>query len=132
MSLVLIVDDHEDTCRVMERLIRRLGPDAECVNSGAAALSFVVVKHPSLVLLDVTMPGMDGFETLERLRATPGLAAVPVVMFTAMTDERCRRRAFELGATDYWVKGDFDWAGLARMLGRFVPVSRPPPPPGRN
>ena len=71
MSLVLVVDDHVDTCLIMVKLIRRLGVEADCVHSGADAIAFVSEITPSLILLDLTMPEMDGFETLERLRLTP-------------------------------------------------------------
>ena len=122
MALVLIVDDHVDTCRIVQKLIRRLGPEAECVHSGAAALAFVGRREPSLVLLDVSMPGMDGLETLERIKADRGLAHVPVVMFTAAEHDATRRRALELGAADYWRKGTFDWSRLATSLARYVPL----------
>jgi CheY-like chemotaxis protein len=121
MSLVLIVDDHEDTCRIMQRLIRRLGPEAECVFSGLAALAFVTERRPALVLLDISMPGMDGLETLRRLREAGGPANdVPVIMVTAIDDEPSRRRAAELGASDYWVKGAFNWPDAAARLRRLV------------
>ena len=123
MALVLIVDDHVDTCRIVRRLIQTLGEDAECVHSGAAALAFLAARRPALVLMDVAMPGMDGFETLEALRRHGGPAAdVPVVMFSAFDDDASQARARALGAADYWVKGGFKWAALTERLRRFVPA----------
>ena len=123
MALVLIVDDHVDTCRIVQRLIQSLGTDAECVHSGAAALAFVAARRPALVLLDIAMPDMDGFETLQRLKGTgaPG-ADVPVVMFSAFDDDASIQRARDLGAVDFWVKGGFKWSALAERLRHFVPV----------
>ena len=129
MALVLIVDDHVDTGEAMTRLVRRLGPDAACVHSGEAALAFVAARCPSLVLMDLSMPEMDGLETLERLRDT-GFSR-PVVMLTAVSDAAYRRRAFELGAADYCLKSHFDLAQFTAMLARFVvlrPIRRSPSP----
>ena len=104
MPFVLIVDDHVDTCHLMLRIVRRLGPDAKCVHSGEAALAAVCSALPSLVLLDISMPGIDGLETLRRMRQAPGCASVPVVMLTAMNHEYHRRRAAALGADGYLLK----------------------------
>lgn len=118
MPSVLIVDDHVDTCEAVRRIIARMGTPAECVHSGVDALAYLEADQPSLVLLDLTMPEMDGVETLERMRARGFRGAV--VMFTAMSDERSRRRAMHAGATDYWVKGSFDPGQIVEMLRRHV------------
>ena len=128
MSVVLIVDDHVDTCHLMERLVRRIGPDTHCVHSGEAALAAVGAAPPSLVLLDISMPGIDGLETLRRLRETPASSAVPVVMLTAMNDDATRRRASDLGANDYLLKSGFDFPTFRHVIERYAP---PPPPPQR-
>jgi CheY-like chemotaxis protein len=122
MSVVLIVDDHRDTCRLLARLLRTEGFDPVTVESGQAAVDFAraTERKPAVVLLDVMMPVMNGFETLERLRATPA-GGVPVIMLTAITDEEQRQRAAELGAADYWVKGTFDPAALGEMIRRHLP-----------
>lgn len=126
MSLILIVDDHHDTCRLLARLVRTLGWEAEAVQSGPAALEFLrrSPAPPSLVLLDVMMPGMDGFDTLLQIRRTPGANAIPVVMVSAMSGQEYRERAVELGAAEYWVKGAFDPASFVDMLARVVLTSR--------
>ena len=110
MSLVLIVDDHRDTGRLLVRLLRAHGHDALAVDNGQAALAFVnaAPTKPSLVLLDVMMPEMNGFDTLEALRQIPGAANLPVVMFTALEGEENVERAKQLGAKDYWIKGTFE------------------------
>ena len=121
MSVVLVVDDHRDTCRLLARLLRTEGIDAVMVESGQAALAFArdAELKPALVLLDVMMPEMSGFETLERLRSTPA-ADVPVIMLTAVSDDESQRRAKDLGAADYWVKGTFDPGKLGQMVRRHL------------
>src|ERR671913_142902 len=107
MSLVLIVDDHRDTARLLVRLLRAHGHDAVAVESGQAGLDSVSAAptKPSLVLLYVMMPEMNGFDTLQALRQIPGATDLPVVMLTALEDEENRDRARRLGATDYWIAG---------------------------
>jgi CheY-like chemotaxis protein len=123
MAFVLVVDDHVDTCRVLARIMRCVGAAAKCVHSGAEALVLMASScPPALVLLDVTMPEMDGLETLERIRKMPAAADIPVVMYTAVADANMRRRALELGATEYWIKSDFSAEEFFQRLGRFVPI----------
>ena len=122
MPPVLVVDDHVDTCLVMRRLIRRLGVDAECVHSGAEALAFVAEVPPALVILDLSMPDMDGFETLAHLKRSPGTAAVPVIVCSALTDPDSRERALALGAADFWPKAGFTLTEFTRVLSRYVPL----------
>ena len=141
MSLILIVDDHRDTCRVVSRLVRTLGWQAEVAETGQAALEFLGGggPRPDVVLLDVTMPGMDGFETLRRMREIPDAADIPVVMMSAIAGEEDQRRAAALGAAEYWIKGAFDPASLAESLARVALRRRSgggggdaPPPPEKD
>src|SRR4051794_29363127 len=98
MSLVLVVDDQEETCRLTVRLIRLLGAAAESVRSGAEAVAFVTERRPDLVLLDICMPEMDGLETLLRLRSRVSNDQMPVVMLTALSDDGSRHAAAAAGA----------------------------------
>ena len=125
MSLILVVDDHRDTCRLLQRFLRSLGREAIVVQSGEEAVSLVrdgQSPRPKLVLLDIMMPGMDGFETLRQLRALPAARSLPVVMLSAVSDDESRVRAKALGATDYWVKGTFDPRRFEQMLDRYAPA----------
>jgi two-component system OmpR family response regulator/two-component system alkaline phosphatase synthesis response regulator PhoP len=80
--------------------------------------------HPTLVLLDVKMPGMDGFEVLERLRKTPSYVDVPIVMLTSMGSEADVVRGFRLGADDYMLK-PFSPTELVARLRRLLRRGRP-------
>ena len=104
MSVVLVVDDHLDTCELLVRLLKRIGYPAACVDSGQAALEFVRQTVPALVILDVMMPEMNGLEVLKTLKADPRLHGVPVVMHSARNDEITKAMATRDGAQGYFVK----------------------------
>ncbi len=97
---LLLVDDTPQNLAVLSALLQPYY-HVRAVTSGERALQAVAVRVPDLVLLDVMMPGMDGFEVLRRLRAIEAMAEVPVIFVTAATDEVDELRGFEAGAADY-------------------------------
>lgn len=99
--LILVVDDEEAVRASVSGMLRRAGYQVECVEGGAAAFSFLMRQTPDLILLDIMMPGMDGFEVLEQLAACGH--TMPVVMFSAADDgqKSMVERAFGLGVVDY-------------------------------
>src|SRR5687767_14765676 len=94
---LLIIDDDPDSRAVMGRLLS--GPDYALTfaSSGSEGLAKAAELIPDLILLDVVMPGMDGFAVCRRLRATPTLAEVPIILVTALDDQRSRLRGMEAG-----------------------------------
>ena len=95
---VLVVDDDPTVAEVVVLYLERAGYVVDCVRDGAAAIALVEAEPPSLVVLDLMLPGMDGLEVCRRLRT---LGSVPVVMLTARGDEEDRVIGLELGADDY-------------------------------
>jgi len=113
--LVLVVDD-DPTMRVL--VAETLLPDGiEVVEAegGPAAIAALRARTPDLVMLDVQMPGVDGFTVCEEIRALPGGADVPVVMMTGLEDVDSIRRAYEVGATDFVTK-PLQWLILAHRV----------------
>lgn len=102
--LVLVVDDDVGIRLLLRRVLARRGYAVEEAENGAQALSAYERLRPDVVLLDVLMPGMDGFATCARLRALPGGDRTPVLMITALQDPESIERMFEVGATDYITK----------------------------
>jgi PAS domain S-box-containing protein len=104
VPLILVVDDDKVMRRLVRRVLERRGYAVEEAADGAQALSAFERLQPDVVLLDITMPEMDGFASLARLRALPGGDRTPVLMITALDDKASVDRAFEAGATDYITK----------------------------
>jgi DNA-binding response OmpR family regulator len=105
VSRVLIIDDEPDLVALVKRWLERDGHQVELAADGAAALDALKWDPlPHLVLLDVMLPKMDGFEVLQKLRAEPRTRSLPVVMVTSFSRDRDAARGRELGANDYIVK----------------------------
>jgi signal transduction histidine kinase len=103
-AVILLVDDQEANVRLVGTLLTQHGCEVIPALSGEQALQRAHARTPDLVLLDMMMPGMDGFEVLRRLRADQQLAGVPVVFLTAASERAALVRAFDLGAVDYVTK----------------------------
>lgn len=102
VAKILVVDDQPDNLYVLERVLRGHGHEVELATDGPQALGRIAASRPDLVLLDVRMPGMDGFEVLRRLREQPETRTLPVVFLTANSpDLRAKIQALNLGADEY-------------------------------
>jgi chemosensory pili system protein ChpA (sensor histidine kinase/response regulator) len=121
---VLIVDDSMSVRRVLANTVRKAGHRAVTARDGLEALELLEQgAPPDVVLLDIEMPRMDGYELTAALRARPALKGVPVVMLTSRAGEKHRRKAFDLGATDYLVKPYAEEA-LLEVVRRVVGEAR--------
>lgn len=117
---VLIVDDDPRNRKLIETLLRVDGFEVTSADSGAAALAAVSAALPDLVLLDLMMPDMDGFEVVRRLKADPVANRVPIVMVTALDDAASRARLAAAGVERVLVKPVDRWqlkALMAELLG---------------
>lgn len=117
---VLIVDDTDSAREVAERILRFHGVQAVGARSGDEALLILDDLDPDLMLLDVSMPGMDGLSLLAVLRDDPRWHELPVVMMTAICDEQSVSRARELGACEYLVKADFTAPRMLEVVRRHA------------
>ena len=98
---ILVVDDEADIRELLRELLGRAGYDVEVAEDGRAALRALFAARPDLVVLDVNMPGLDGWQTLERIR---DVSEMPVLMLTARTGELEKVRGLTRGADDYVTK----------------------------
>ena len=112
---ILVVDDVEINVRLLEAKLASEYYTVISAVDGPTGLAMAQAEHPDLVLLDVMMPGMDGFEVCRRLKADTATADIPVVMVTALSDVADRVRGLEAGADDFLTKPLNDTALFARV-----------------
>jgi CheY-like chemotaxis protein len=101
---ILIVDDDLDSLKLIGLMLQRHGYEVLAANAGNQALAKANSDHPNLIILDVMMPDMDGYEVCRRLRANPETRSIPIIMFTAKTLVDDKVAGFEAGADDYLTK----------------------------
>lgn len=115
MPLVLVVDDLELNVEVLESKLENAGFETIRALSGAQAVEAATQRSPDLILLDVMMPEMDGYEVCRRLRADPRTAGIPVILLSALSEPTDRLQGFEAGADAFVTKPVRDDALFARM-----------------
>src|SRR5689334_2478851 len=112
---VLVVDDVEVNVRLLEAKLSSEYFTVITASNGEAALSLARSEHPDIILLDVMMPEMDGFEVCRRLKGDPATADIPVMMVTALSEVSDRVRGLQVGADDFLTKPVNDVALFARV-----------------
>ena len=120
---VLLVDDDEVNLLLTSLALRDRGFRIIEATSGDAALDLLRGTAPDIIVLDALMPGLDGFETCRALRRLPGLENAPVLMLTGLDDDASINRAYEAGATDFFVKAT-QWSLLAGRLRYLLRASK--------
>ena len=101
---LLIVDDEKDTLKLVSLMLERQGYEVVSALDGPTALELVKSEKPDLILLDIMMPGMDGFEVCEKLKSSPETASIAVIFMTGKTDKEDKDKGIALGAIDYIFK----------------------------
>ncbi|MEH2050148.1 sensor histidine kinase [Nostoc sp.] len=115
-GLVLIVDDTPTNLEIMSRTLEDAGFEVAIALDGLSAIEQVQLNEElDLILLDVMMPGIDGFETCQRLKSNPATSHIPIIFMTALSDTANKIRALELGAVDYITKPFSEQEVLARV-----------------
>lgn len=122
-STILVVDDAPAGRETLQALLFSEPYDLYFASDGLQALEMTATVRPDLILLDVMMPGIDGFEVCRRLRATPELAHIPIIMVTALDDRTSRLHGIESGADDF-VSKPFDSAELRARVRTITRLNR--------
>ncbi|MEO6811435.1 MAG: PAS domain S-box protein [Isosphaeraceae bacterium] len=119
---ILIVDDHPDAAKSLATLLTILGNDVQVAHDGPAALDAAHAHHPAIMLMDIGLPGMDGYEVARRLRQEPEFQEMSLIALTGWGQEEDRRRSLEAGFDAHLVKPvDFD--ALQALLARGKPTA---------
>ncbi len=114
-GFILVVDDNPTNLSVISQALRSVGWQVRIAVDGEDALSKVAQKQPELILLDVQMPGIDGFEVCQRLKADAATADIPVIFMTALADTASKVKGLSLGAVDYISKPFEQDEAIARV-----------------
>jgi CheY-like chemotaxis protein len=101
---ILVVDDMRECADTLALLVRIWGHQCAVAHDGATALALVEAQSPDVAILDLAMPGMDGYELGRRLRSMPGLAQLPLIALTAYAEEPDRPRALAAGFAHHLAK----------------------------
>jgi len=125
---VLVIDDDKTLLRLLQEALTKAGYQVILTSNGIDGLQELYARQPDLVLLDVMMPRMDGWETLSRIRQ---ISRVPVIMLTAKDGEQEKVRGFNLGVDDYVTK-PFSFAELVARAGAVLRRARTTAPTTKN
>lgn len=101
---ILIVDDVPDNIRLLSRILVKRGYQTRKALNGTMALTAIQASQPHLILLDVQMPDMNGYELCHRLKSDPDTLHIPIIFLSANDDSSERKKAFQLGGADYLTK----------------------------
>ena len=121
--LILVVDDTAMICEMARESLQAAGLDVATAADGGPGLRIFEQQAPDLVLLDVQMPGLDGFSVCEQIRQRLGDTDTPVVMMTGANDEDSIRRAYDSGATDFVTK-PVNWQILTQRIRYMLRMSQ--------
>jgi DNA-binding response OmpR family regulator len=127
--LVFLVEDEEDIARLISHNLQAAGYEVQSFVSGASLVAEAMRETPSLFLLDVMLPGADGFELCRQIRQTPALSSTPIIFLTAKTAEADRVKGLELGGDDYITKPFSPRELVARVRSVLRGVRQPPATP---
>lgn len=119
MALILVVDDEPHIVKMVEFKLRNQGHETISAADGNQALEMALARKPDLILLDVMMPGLDGFQVLNKLKTRKETRELPVIMLTAKGQERDVLTGFDKGADDYIIK-PFSFPELLARVNRAL------------
>ncbi|MCP4149716.1 MAG: response regulator, partial [bacterium] len=112
---ILVVDDKVESLRTIEALLKEHGYKVRCIPDAKMALEVVADKPPGLMLLDVNMPGMNGFEVCRALKACPETRTFPILFLTPQTKRENLLKGFQAGGVDYITKPFLEQEVLTRV-----------------
>ena len=112
---ILIVDDSDDTLELLSALLTIVGYKVSTANNGVKALLSIKEKQFSLILLDIMLPDIDGYEVCRKLKADESSKNIPIIFISALNDEPAKTKGFSLGAADFIIKPFYKDEVLARV-----------------
>jgi two-component system cell cycle response regulator len=124
IAQIMVVDDDADTVTVLSRYLQREGFATIEALSGPQCLKLVAESHIDVILLDLMMPGMDGFEVVRALKSNPETADIPIIMITARDDIESRSEGMRVGVSDFLAKPVFRKQLANRIKAQLDTIAR--------
>ena len=120
MKKILIIEDDVFLQNLEANKLRKDSYEIITASSGDEALEKIGEENIDLILLDLILPGIDGFDVLQKIKETESLKRVPVIVFSNLSEEKDVKRAKEMGAIDFMVKSNFSLNELAERINKFL------------
>ena len=117
---ILVVEDHEENRRIMRDLLTSAGYEMIEAVTGEEGVTLAQTQHPDLILMDIQLPGIDGYETTRRIKANPALRAIPIIAVTSYALSGDDVKAREAGCNDYVTK-PFSPRALLAKIREYLP-----------
>ena len=118
---ILVIDDEPAWLKITSHILRNHGYDVLTAGSGAEAIKTLTTFRPDMILSDVRMPDMNGFDLVDNLKRNPATSSTPVIFFSAIDDYDARKVARTLGAVDYLIK-PFNEDEVNSVLSKHLPI----------
>ncbi|AKM82335.1 TPA: response regulator [Candidatus Berkelbacteria bacterium] len=120
MSKILMIEDDIMLAQMYQRKLEENGLSVKLAYSGTEGLAEAQMEKPDLILLDIMMPKMNGFDVLKRLKENIILKEIPVIVLTALTQDSDREESKKLGAVDYLIKSDFTPGQIIDKIQKYL------------
>lgn len=127
MTKILCVEDSDDGLFMLHRRLTRAGFDVKIANNGKEGVEWAKTLLPDLIVMDLNLPGLNGWEATRQLKHQPETKHIPVIVLTAHTSEKSRTEAFAAGCDDYDTKPT-DFGGLVRKIRSLLSRGEKPAP----
>ena len=120
MKKVVIIDDDRINQEILLKAFTQKGYEVVSILDSQRGIKEVIKLKPDLILLDLLMPGLNGFEVLEIMKRKSIIPKIPVIILTALREEVNIKRALNLGAQDYWLKTDYNPSELVEKINKIL------------
>jgi DNA-binding response OmpR family regulator len=125
MARILCVEDSDDGLFMLHRRLTRAGFDVKVANNGKEGAEWAKTLQPDLILMDLNLPGLNGWEATSQLKSQTETKHIPIIVLTAHTSEKSRDKAFAAGCDDYDTK-PIDFGGLLRKINTLLEQRKKP------
>lgn len=126
MAKILVVEDEKPMSSILGKELKKLDHEVEFAYDGADAAEKAKVEKPDLILLDLILPKMNGFEVLEKIKGDTDVASIPVIVLSNLGTDEDIKHAMKLGAVDYYVKAQHPLLEIVEKVSEFLATPRSP------